>query len=198
MNILRAIAAAFCLCAGVETEMLPQLPALKALSRLSEIRPTIICDSREQDRLFFQRLPSEVAALQSGDYSVRGLEHLFAIERKSCADLVACCGVERDRFFRECHRLRGFWFARLLVVGTRAELENGEYRSRITPKAVMATLATIEVRFSLPVIFIPTPAEAAAEVERWAYYASREVVEMANELCRQNGLTERKPQEQTA
>jgi len=53
-----------------------------------------------------------------------GGENLFAIERKSIADLVGCCvGENRERFFRELHRLRGFRFKRLLVIGGRADID---------------------------------------------------------------------------
>jgi hypothetical protein len=44
--------------------------------------PTIITDTREQPPLEFMHLPSERGTLQSGDYSIIGLEHDFAIGRK--------------------------------------------------------------------------------------------------------------------
>jgi ERCC4-type nuclease len=70
-----------------------------------------------------------------------GLEHLFAIERKSIPDLCACCvGANRERFQRELHRLRGFYFKRLLIVGREDDIYPGRYHSSVTPKAVFATL----------------------------------------------------------
>jgi hypothetical protein len=48
--------------------------------------------------------------LQTSDCSVAGPEELFAVERKSVADLVACYVAERERFERELHRLRGCRF----------------------------------------------------------------------------------------
>ncbi len=58
--------------------------------------PTIITDTREQTPLVFEHLPSEHlpserGSLQSGDYSILGLEHDFAIERKSIPDLCQVC-----------------------------------------------------------------------------------------------------------
>ncbi len=70
---------------------LPVLPALKSLDQLSEMRPAIVIDTREQMPLVFRHLSAVRATLQTGDYSVLGLEHLFAVERKSLADLVMCC-----------------------------------------------------------------------------------------------------------
>ena len=74
----------------------------------ADILPTIVVDTREQAPLTFTRLVSIPGTLTSGDYSFCGGEELSAIERKSIADLVACCmGSNRERFFRELHRLRG-------------------------------------------------------------------------------------------
>lgn len=114
--------------------------------------------------------------MATGDYSVRGCEHLFAVERKTVADLVACCtGDNRERFERELHRLRGYRFKRLLVVGCPAEVETHRYRSNVSPKAVMGTLSAFEVRYDCPVVFEPDPQVAATLVCRWAWYFAREV-----------------------
>lgn len=171
----------------ISTEPFPTLPALKSLGKLADMRPVVVTDTREQTPLVFTRLQSVRGTLQSGDYSFRGGEELFAVERKTVADFVGCCcGENRERFFRELHRLRGFRFKRLLVVGTREEIESGAYRSNITPKAVLATLAALEARFDVAVVFSPTPAEAARLVEGWAYWVAREVVVAANDLLRAN------------
>ena len=161
------------------------LPALKRLGELREAKPVIVVDSREQTPLLFTRLASERGTLQTGDYSFRGGEELFAIERKSVPDLVACCmGAERDRFSRELHRLRGYRFKRLLIVGTREEIERGDYRSNVVPKAILATLAAFEVRFDVPVVFEPSPAATAIRIEAWAWWSARELVESVNTLAR--------------
>ena len=92
--------------------------------------PVIVVDTREQDPLPIAGLAHMRGTLVSGDYSILGAEELFAVERKSVADLVACCtGDNRARFERELHRLRGFEFARLLVVGSLEDIAAGRYRS---------------------------------------------------------------------
>jgi ERCC4-type nuclease len=94
---------------ATETEL--TLPARRGLGQLANTKPVICIDSREQQPLVFTRLRSVVGTLTSGDYSVLGLQELFAVERKTVADLVACCvGENRQRFERELHRLRGFRF----------------------------------------------------------------------------------------
>jgi ERCC4-type nuclease len=103
---------------------IPALPALRSLRNLADVRPVIVIDTREQCPLPFARLAVECGTLASGDYSFRGGEELFAVERKSISDLAACCaGENRERFFRELHRLRGFRFKRLLAKTTRGMLK---------------------------------------------------------------------------
>jgi DNA excision repair protein ERCC-4 len=164
---------------------LPNLPALKSLGDLSDRLPAVVIDTREQDPLPVRRLPVVRAGLYTGDYSVAGLESLVAIERKSIPDLVSCCAASnRERFEHELHRLRGFRFRRLLVIGTRHEIEAGAYRSTIRPAAVLGTLSAFEVRYDCPVVFADDPAAGAAMVERWAWYAAREHVRAVNDLLR--------------
>jgi ERCC4-type nuclease len=161
------------------------LPALKSLGDLAGARLTLVRDSREQLPLVFTRLQSVEATLYSGDYSIRGLEELFAIERKTVADLTACCvGENRERFSRECHRLRGFRFSRLLVIGTEEQIFRGQYLSSVKPQAVFSTLMAFEIRYDLPVVFIRTPELAARRIEDWAFFYAREHIKAANQLLR--------------
>jgi DNA excision repair protein ERCC-4 len=161
------------------------LPALRGLSDLAGLSPAVIVDTREQDPLPIRRFPVIRAALQSGDYSAAGIEDHFTVERKSVADLVGCCmGDNRERFERELHRLRGYRFKRLLIVGSRAAIERGEYRSTIRPASVLASLSAWECRYDVPPVFAPTPEAAAALVESWVWWYCREAVEACNGLLR--------------
>lgn len=165
--------------------LLPCLPALRSLGDLADLRPVVIVDTREQEPLPIERLPVTRGTLYTGDYSVRGMEELFAVERKSVPDLVSCCAASnRERFENELHRLRGFRFRRLLVIGTKQEIEAGAYRSSIRPSAVIGTLNAFEVRYDVPVVFEPDPASAARRVESWAWYCAREAVESVNAMLR--------------
>ena len=148
-----------------------------------DVRPVIIIDTREQTPLSFSKLDSERGTLTTGDYSVKGLEHLFAVERKSLDDFTACCkGTWRDRFERELHRLRGFHFKRIVVTGTENQIWNHEYRSQINPKSVMNTARAFEVRYEVPFLFYPTSAEAASAIESWAFWFAREQLKNVAEI----------------
>jgi len=144
--------------------------------------PVIIIDSREQDPLAFINCPSEDATLATGDYSLKGFENEFTIERKSLEDLAKSVTYDRPRFERELVRMRGYAFRRLLIVGTVAEIENHAYRSKAEPKAIIASVTAFEIRYGVPVAYCPTPAAAALQVERWAFYYMRERVKAAQEI----------------
>lgn len=145
--------------------------------------PTLIVDSREQDPLVFQKLPTERGTLQTGDYSIKGCEDLFAVERKSIADLVGSVTTERDRFEREMHRLRGFRFKRLLIVGAEAEIKTHRYRGNANPKAILHSVRAFEVRYDCPVVWQAFPDKAAEQVESWAFWFAREIQKAAEGIA---------------
>lgn len=161
------------------------LPALKGLGKLADLRPVIVADSREQDVLPFSRLEVVRAGLLTADYSFLGGEELFAVSRKSIADLVSsCAGNHREQTERHLHRLRGYQFARFLIVGNRWEVEAHRYRSSMKPSVILHSLAAWEVRYRVPVVWVDRPEQAAALVESWAWWFAREMVETANTLLR--------------
>lgn len=157
--------------------------AQKTLGNLSGMQPVIIVDTREQEPLAFHHFKSIRGSLRAGDYSFCGGENLMAVERKSLADMISCCSdSNRYRFEWELHRLTGFSFRRLLIVGARAEVEGHMYRSRIKPQAVFGSLGAWEARYAVPVVWSPSPEEAAEQVETWAWWMSREIVRNASRL----------------
>jgi DNA excision repair protein ERCC-4 len=162
----------------------PVLPAMRSLGTLADLKPCIVRDTREQQGLTFTRLPCVTGTLVSGDYSVCGCEHLFSVEKKIIAELPGIFTGDRDRFARECVRLRGYRFRRLLVVGSRRDIDSHGYKSNVTPRAILASLSAFECRYDLPVVFTPTPESAALQVESWAFWFSREIVEECNGLLR--------------
>ncbi len=156
------------------------LPTLRGA--IASLRPVCAVDTREQLILPIRRLPVIRKSLYCGDYSLAGAEWSAGIERKSIEDLVGCCMGERDRWERSLLRLRGAYFRRLLIVGSRSEIELQRYRSRISPKVVLATLSAFEVRYQVPVVYCETPEIAARQVESWLYWVARELMLTADRL----------------
>lgn len=141
--------------------------------------PRLIIDTREQTPLEFQHLPAEQGTLQSGDYSAKGIEESFCVERKTVADLAGSLTRERARFMREMHRLRGFTNAYLLIIGRDIELSQLVAQGRANVKQIEHSLMALQARYGVHVVWVDTPAEAALLVESWAFCAYREAMKPA-------------------
>ena len=140
--------------------------------------PTIIIDSREQNPLDFPTLPATVGTLDTGDYSIVGLTHLVAVERKSIDDLLACIGRERERFKRELQRLRAYRFRLLVVEADAADLDAGlsggaPWRSTLKAAHVVGSLAAWTAQYGLPIWLAGDHAGAGRFVERYLYQCAR-------------------------
>ncbi len=126
-------------------------------------------DTREQRPLEIAAYSVEATTLPVGDYGIRGFSDWknprFIVERKSLDDLVGSLTQGRDRFMKEVELLRRFQFAAIVVEGTEADVERGDYQSRATPQSILASLDAIAVRTNIHVFWCGTPAGAARKVE---------------------------------
>jgi DNA excision repair protein ERCC-4 len=118
---------------------------MKLPARLDPSQVVCIIDSREQNALNLEPLTSVTSTLPTGDYSVRGLEHVVAIERKSLQDLVACVGTDRERFDREVQRLLAYPVRILVIESSWEAIEshepiNPQWRGKVTREAVLGSL----------------------------------------------------------
>jgi ERCC4-type nuclease len=149
------------------TQTRPRLPA--------ELRPeavTAIIDTREQLPLDLSPLQSVAGTLTTGDYSVRGLETIVAVERKELGDLLGCIGQERERFDREIMRLLAYPTRALVVEATWADLEAGQWRSQVTPAAAVGSLLGW-IAAGVPIIMAGDHERAGRYVGRLLYTAAR-------------------------
>ena len=133
---------------------------------------TAIVDTREQHSLDLSPLHSEVATLATGDYTIRGLENVIAVERKSLPDLVSCVGVERDRFEREVKRLLAYPVRAMVAEASWDELEMGQWRSRVTPQSAIGSVLGW-IAAGLPVVMAGSRSRAAVFVSRLLFIAAR-------------------------
>ncbi len=138
-----------------------------------KLSPVVIVDSREQAPWKFSNLPSERGTLDTGDYSVKGLEHVIAVERKSLDDLLSCVGTHRDRFRRELQRLRGFRFRALVIESDCATLERGGWRIQVKPSAALGSLAAWQAQYSLPIWLAGDHQAAGRFGEKYLYQCAR-------------------------
>jgi len=127
---------------------------------------TILVDTREQPtdrskrRLASFGCPYERCKLEFGDYSVKcdrlDLSSKVAIERKmDFSELALCYGVGRPRFTREFERAREAG-AKLYILVENASWEKayaGQYRSRMTPQALIASILAWLTRYNCQALF---------------------------------------------
>lgn len=132
-----------------------------------------LVDTREQCPLDLTPLKTEIATLTTGDYSVKGLEHVIAIERKSLSDLLSCVGQHRLRFEREVARLSAYPCRAIVVESSWREIESGEYqKSKITPQAAIGSLLGW-IAAGVPIIMAGDHKRAGQYVSRLLYISAR-------------------------
>lgn len=146
----------------------------------------IIADSREQVNNHLtnywdkKNIPYFTRKLDIGDYSAqlgdKTLEKDIVIERKRNLDEI--CGnmtADRDRFEREFLRAKASGTKVFLIVEnaswTDIYLQN--YRSKISPKSLIGSLLSWQVRFNITVIFC-APENTPRLIYGILYYAARE------------------------
>ena len=133
---------------------------------------TALFDSREKHRLDLSPLRTEQVTLTTGDYTVKGLEHVVAIERKSEGDLLACVGRERERFEREVQRLLAFPVRALVVESSWKAMEAGLWRGRIMPNQAIGSLLGWQA-MGLPVLMLDSHERCGRYVSRLLYTVAR-------------------------
>lgn len=146
----------------------------------------IIADSREQvnnhltDYWDKKKVPYFTRKLDIGDYSAQlgemTLEKDVVIERKRNLDEI--CGnltADRDRFEREFLRAKALGTKVFLIIenATWTDIYLQNYRSQITPKSLMASLMSWQVRFNITIIFCE-PENTPRLIHQILYYAARE------------------------
>ena len=128
---------------------------------MTKATQTIIVDTREQAPLPLGALAEQLGlpftvergTLPTGDYTIRGLEDLVLVERKSLGDLVGCVGHDRPRFERELERLAAAcrWPVLLVETSARAILDR-DYRGTLTPAHVLGSLGAWSLDHRLRVL----------------------------------------------
>lgn len=141
----------------------------------AELKPEDCCaivDTREQLPLDLSPLQVETGSLATGDYSVKGLEHVVAIERKSAEDMLACIGRERERFEREIQRLLAYPVRAIVVEAGWQFFELGDWRGNVTPAAAIGSLIGW-ITAGVPVVMADSHERAGKFVSRMLYTAAK-------------------------
>jgi ERCC4-type nuclease len=122
-------------------------------------KPVVVIDTREQEPFpLYANHPNWIdgetrSALETGDYSIQGMEHLLALKRKSLADIFACTVNNRAGFIAECERLSHFRWKVILIESTFEDVKVSVPPAECLgahPNGVFGTLDAIEAKFGIP------------------------------------------------
>lgn len=119
---------------------------------------TIIQDTREKKPWTFQATGSvhdvKVIKLDTGDYSIQGMEEEFMVERKASVDeLFMNLGVQWARFEREMERAKPYKYKYLVIEATMREIYRGSRYSKMSGRFIMARLVYLQFKYGMNVIF---------------------------------------------
>ncbi len=116
--------------------------------------PTIIIDTREQEPYSFPvgSCSAIRRKLESGDYSVEGMEILIAVERKSLNDFVSTLIPPKHRFYAELERLKTMRSC-IVVEASWPDIFARKYTSGAHPESIWGATHKIISKYNIPVYF---------------------------------------------
>lgn len=149
---------------------------------------TVVADSREQvnqnvtDYLDSKKIPYVCRKLDTGDYSAMigdmTLEHSVTVEKKNSIDEIAGnFTADRARFEAEFLRAKANGTKVFLLIEntTWNDIFLHNYRSKLKPQSLIASLLAWQVRFNITVMFCK-PNETGQIIYGILYYAAREAL----------------------
>lgn len=149
---------------------------------------TILIDKREQvnhhltEYFDKKKIPYIERSMSIGDYSAMlgdmTLEHSLTCERKSGLDeLCSNLTADRNRFEREFLRAKADGIKVFLLIenASWSDILLHNYRSKLLPKSLIASLLSWQVRFNITITFCK-PSETGQIIYGILYYAAREAL----------------------
>ena len=132
----------------------------------------LLQDTREQRPLFdgsveIPGLTVVNTALVHGDYSIKGFEDRFCIERKGVSDFYAYVGKQRALTTVKMEAFKKIvfrgGFVGLVIEATEADLLAGYIMSRLSPEMVRQALVSFEVRTGVHIYY----SRSRQDITRW-------------------------------
>jgi len=124
----------------------------------------IIIDTKEQKPY---RIPGAMfKALDTGDYSIAGLENIFAIERKTLSDFYRSITKGHARFRKEIQRAKEFLDFVILVEADPEKLIDTYSNGRqIHPNSIRGTVKKWREEYGIRWVFVKTSRQGKKFVE---------------------------------
>ena len=130
----------------------------------------LVVDTREQRPLFRDKpdgLEVITDTLHHGDYSIRGFENTFAIERKKISDFYSYIGKERSRTISKMEQFREIvssgGFVGLVIEVSECSLLSGYIMSRVSPETARQALVSFEIRYGVHIYY----SKSRRDISRW-------------------------------
>jgi DNA excision repair protein ERCC-4 len=92
-------------------------------------------------------VPTACADLHTGDYTVRGMENMITVERKSIEDLFGTLTSSRERFENELDRMAAMDFAIVVVEGDWHRVMRGLRDRKVNPQSIFGSVIAYQQRW---------------------------------------------------
>lgn len=142
--------------------------------------PTLLIDTREQKPYSFDLAlcRSLHVKLDAADYSVEGMQHLIAVERKSLDDFAATLSntSRRKRFYAELERLENHPHRCIVVEGSLGDILSGRYRSGAAPASIFGSAVSLMADPGVPVVFCGDRQHACAFTQTYLLHCRHAVL----------------------
>ncbi len=129
----------------------------------------IVIDTREQAPYGFD-CQTVRRKLEAGDYSVAGLSHAVAVERKSLSDFASTVIHDFSRFAKELEKLSQFQAACIVVEADLDAVLRGkaqEILRGVSPTSLLGAAVHISLRYGVPVFWCGSRQAARAFTEAY-------------------------------
>ena len=117
----------------------------------------IIQDTREQKSPLLTRLPAGLCILSGvlpvGDYSIKGFEDKFAIERKQLSDFCSYVGKETRKTLIKMQKMRELEWAGLAIEVDECDLIKPQEFSQVHPESNRQALVSFDVRYGVHIYY---------------------------------------------
>jgi ERCC4-type nuclease len=130
----------------------------------------LVVDTREQRPLFQntqEGLEVVTGALHHGDYSIKGFEDRFCVERKQISDFYGYIGKKRDRTVKKMEQFQEVvssgGFVALVIETSESDILNGYIMSRVSPEVARQALVSFEIRYGVHCYY----SKSRKDIERW-------------------------------
>ncbi len=141
---------------------------------------TILVDDRERNpwKINHPDFKFEKCRLKVGDYSIKGLEHKVAIEKKSgIIELISnLSSKDRPRFKKFLHKLSEYDTKCIVIEDSFSNIELAFRickKTHLNPVSIYYWLSVITIKYQIPVLFIGNNKQ---QREEFLYYLFSEIM----------------------